>query len=60
MECRSSVCEVRMPKGQKDTFHQSVLVLMALEGIGVNHKSFNLSPDTDEGTVIFYFSKNDS
>lgn len=59
VECRSSVCEVRMPKGQEDTFHQAVLVLFALDELGVKHKSLEVRPEDDEGTVIFYFSKND-
>jgi hypothetical protein len=59
VECRSSICEVRMPKGQEDTFHQSVLVLFALDELGVKHKSLNVSPVGEYGTVVFYFSKNE-
>jgi len=60
VECRSSTCEVRMPKEQEDTFHQSVLVLFALDEIGVKHSSLKVSSDAEEGTVIFYFSKHES
>jgi hypothetical protein len=60
VECRSSTCEVRMPKVQEDTLHQSVLVLFALEEMGIKHHSFKLSSDTEEGTVVFYFSKHDT
>ena len=60
VECRSSVCEVRMPKGQEDTFHQSVLVLFALEEIGIKHHSLKLSPDAEDGTVVFFFSKDET
>ncbi|MDA8622000.1 hypothetical protein N9L48_05060 [Psychrosphaera sp.] len=60
VECRSSTCEVRMPKGQEDTFHQSVLVLLALEEVGIKHHSLKMSSDTEEGTVVFYFSKHES
>jgi len=57
VECRSSICEVRMPKVQEDTFHQSVLVLFALDELGIKHKTLKMSPDSEDGTVIFYFSK---
>ncbi len=60
VECRSSTCEIRMPKAQEDTFHQSVLVLFALEEMGIKHHSLKLSSDTEEGTVVFYFSKHES
>jgi len=60
VECRSSTCEVRMSKGQDDTFHQSVLVLFALEELGINHHTFKVSPETDDDTVVFYFDKYES
>lgn len=60
VECRSSTCEVRMPKRQDDIFHQSVLVLFALEEIGIKHHSFKVSSNSEEDTVVFYFSNNDS
>jgi len=59
VECRSSTCEVRMPKGQEDTFHQSVLVLFALDELGVKHKSLRVAPESEDGTVVFYFSIHD-
>ena len=60
VECRSSTCEVKMPKGQDDTFHQSVLVLFALEELGIKHHSFKVSPEAEDGTVVFYFDKYES
>jgi hypothetical protein len=60
VECRSSTCEVRMPKRRDDTFHQSVLVLFALEEMGIKHHSFKVSANSEEDTVVFYFSNNDS
>lgn len=59
IECRSTICEVRMPRAQEDTFHQSVLVLFALEEMGIKHHSLKLGSDTIDETVIFYFSKQD-
>jgi len=49
-----------MSKGQDDIFHQSVLVLFALEELGINHRTFKVSPETDDGTVVFYFDKHES
>ena len=60
VECRSSTCEVKMPKGQDDTFHQSVLVLFALEELGIKHHSFKVIPEAEDGTVVFYFDKYES
>ncbi len=57
VECRSSVCRVRMPKQHEDTFHQSGLVLSALEEVGIKHNTISFSSDTKEDTVVFYFSK---
>jgi hypothetical protein len=57
VECRSSVCRVRMPKQHEDTFHQSGLVLSALEEVGIKHNTISFSSDVKEDTVVFYFSK---
>ncbi|KTF08648.1 hypothetical protein [Pseudoalteromonas sp. H105] len=57
VECRSSICRVRMPKQHEDTFHQSGLVLSALEEVGIKHNTISFSSDTKEDAVVFYFSK---
>ncbi len=60
VECRSTICKVRMPKAQEDTFHQPVLVLFALEEMAIKHHSLKLGSDAIDETVIFYFSKQDT
>jgi hypothetical protein len=59
VECRSSVCKVRMPKNHDDIFHQSGLVLSALEEVGIKYSSISFGSDVEEGNVVFYFSKHE-